>query len=64
MNKWWRIGITLFVSLLMPTLENLAERLGDFVHTDKWMHVYSVFGYFLFLMIISGAYFWLRKRSE
>lgn len=54
----------LIVSLMMPILEKLAERLGVFVHSDKWMHLYSFYGYLLFLTIISGVYFWLKKRSE
>jgi hypothetical protein len=62
-NRWGKAGIILFVSLLMTILEKLAERLGVFAHSDKWMHVYSFFGYLLFLTIISGVYFSLKKRS-
>jgi hypothetical protein len=62
-NRWRRAGIILFVSLLMPILEKLSERLGVFVHSDKWMHLYSFFGYLLFLTIISGIYFWLKIRN-
>lgn len=62
-NRWGRVGIIICVSLLMPILEKIAERLGVFVHSDKWMHLYSFFGYLLFFTIISGVYFWLKKRS-
>lgn len=62
-NRWGRVGIIICVSLLMPIFEKIAERLGVFVHSDKWMHLYSFFGYFLFFTIISGVYFWLRKKS-
>jgi hypothetical protein len=62
-NGWGIAGIILFVSLSMPILEQIAERLGVFVHSDKWMHVYSFFGYLLFLTIISGVYLGLKKRS-
>ncbi len=62
-NRWRRAGIILFVSLLMPISEKLSERLGVFVHSDKWMHLYSFFGYLLFLTIISEIYFWLKKRN-
>ncbi|WP_374019679.1 CBO0543 family protein [Paenibacillus thiaminolyticus] len=62
-NGWGKAGIILFVSLLMPILEKLAERLGLFAHSDKWLHLYSFFGYLLFFTIISGVYFWLKKRS-
>lgn len=62
-NGWRRAGIILFVSLLMPILETLAERAGLFVHSDTWMHVYSFFGYLLFFTIISVVYLGLKKRS-
>ncbi|WCF09749.1 hypothetical protein NDS46_07800 [Paenibacillus thiaminolyticus] len=62
-NRWGRVGIIICVSLLMPIFEKIAERLGMFVHSDKWMHLYSFFGYLLFFTIISGVYFWLKKRS-
>jgi hypothetical protein len=62
-NGWGIAGIILFVSLSMPILEQIAERLGVFVHSDKWMHVYSFFGYLLFLTLISGVYLGLKKRS-
>ncbi|MDG0871729.1 hypothetical protein L5D93_03995 [Paenibacillus thiaminolyticus] len=62
-NRLGKAAIILFISLLMPIFEKIAERLGVFVHSDKWMHVYSFFGYLLFFTIISGVYFWLRKKS-
>ncbi|WP_284657052.1 CBO0543 family protein [Paenibacillus thiaminolyticus] len=62
-HRWGRVGIIICVSLLMPIFEKIAERLGMFVHSDKWMHLYSFFGYLLFFTIISGVYFWLKKRS-
>lgn len=54
-----RAGIILLVSLLTPTMEKAAERLGLFVHSEEWLHEYSFFGYLLFFSIISGVYFWL-----
>jgi hypothetical protein len=63
-NFWWRAGIILFVSLWMPILEKLAEQLGVFLHSDKWMHLYSFLGYLLFLTIISRVYFWLKQSNE
>ncbi|MFD0713547.1 CBO0543 family protein [Paenibacillus sp. GCM10027626] len=60
-NKWWRAGLILLVSLLMPILEKLAERLGMFAHSDQWMHEYSFFGYLLFCTIIWGGYSWLSS---
>ncbi|MFD0696336.1 CBO0543 family protein [Paenibacillus sp. GCM10027628] len=63
MNRWGKTGMILFVSLLIPILEKLAERLGVFLHSDKWIHLYSFFGYLLFLTLISGIHFWLKKES-
>ncbi len=56
--------LILFVSLLVPVMEKWAEQLGFFAHTDKWLHVYSFFGYFLFFTIISAVYFWLGKKEK
>ncbi|WP_286228815.1 CBO0543 family protein [Neobacillus mesonae] len=61
-NKWGRRGILLFVSLLVPILEKLAEELGFFVHTDSWQHIYSFVGYLLFLSIIDAYHHRLEKR--
>ncbi|WHY84162.1 CBO0543 family protein [Neobacillus novalis] len=60
-NKWGRAGLILFASLLMPIFEKFAEELGFFVHSNQWEHLYTFFGYFLFLSIISGFYQWLEK---
>lgn len=62
-NRWGKACIILFVSLLMPMLERFAERLGMFVHSEKWMHSYSFFGYLLFLTVIAVVYTWLKKRE-
>lgn len=63
-NSWGRAGIILFISLMMPILEILAEQLGLFVHSDQWKHLYSFFGYLLFLIIISRVYFYLKKEMD
>lgn len=60
-NRWLRAGLILLISLWMPILEKLAERLGMFAHSDQWMHIYSFFGYLLFFTIIWGVYFWLSS---
>ncbi|TMV49169.1 hypothetical protein FE783_15955 [Paenibacillus mesophilus] len=62
-NGWGRAGLILFVSLLMPIMEKSAERLGLFVHSEKWLHLYSFFGYLLFFTIISVVYLGLKNRS-
>ncbi len=62
-KKWGRIGIILFVSLLMPVGEKLAEALGLFRHSEQWEHIYSFFGYLIFWSVIYGFYRWLEQRD-
>nr|WP_240465403.1 sporulation protein [Neobacillus thermocopriae] len=54
----------LFISLLMPIMERLSEMFGWFAHSEKWEHIYSFFGYMLFLSFIYGFYLWLEKEKE
>lgn len=61
---WGRTGIVLLISLLMPILEKLAEKLGFFTHSDKWHHLYTFFGYILFLSLIATFYHWMGKRPS
>jgi hypothetical protein len=63
-NGWGKAGIILFVSLLMPILERLAEELGMFVHSNKWEHIYTFFGYLLFLTIITLFFQWLESIKK
>lgn len=60
-NKWGRVGIILFVSLLMPIFEKFAEELGLFRHSEQWQHIYTFFGYLLFWTVIYGFYRFLEK---
>ncbi|MGG3470962.1 CBO0543 family protein [Neobacillus pocheonensis] len=62
-NQWGKAGIILFVSLLMPIFEKLAEELGWFVHSEEWKHVYSFVGYLVFLSIITFYFLWLEKQK-
>ncbi|NRD80247.1 hypothetical protein HPT25_23275 [Bacillus sp. BRMEA1] len=63
-NHWGKAGIVLFVSLLMPILEKLSEMLGFFVHTNRWQHIYTFFGYLLFLTIITIYFHWLEPIQK
>ncbi|MFK9092807.1 CBO0543 family protein [Bacillus salipaludis] len=64
LNKWGKAGVILFVSLLMPIFEKFAEELGWFVHADGWKHLYTCFGYLLFLTIITVFYEGMAKRNS
>ncbi|WP_338036768.1 CBO0543 family protein [Neobacillus thermocopriae] len=59
-----KAGMILFISLLMPIMERLSEMFGWFAHSEKWEHIYSFFGYMLFLSFIYGFYLWLEKEKE
>ncbi|MED4229240.1 CBO0543 family protein [Neobacillus cucumis] len=61
LTNWGKIGVILLVSLLMPIFEKLTEMLGWFTHTEDWKHIYTVFGYFLFLTIVLAFHEWMRK---
>lgn len=64
LNKWGRMGVILFVSLLMPILEKLAEVLGLFKHTVEWKHIYTFFWYLLFLSVVTAFFQWLEKEEK
>jgi hypothetical protein len=61
-NKWGRLGLILFLSLLAPILERLAEACGLFIHSNDWKHLYSFFGYLVFLTITYRIYLWTNPR--
>ncbi|WP_246145533.1 CBO0543 family protein [Bacillus rubiinfantis] len=63
-TKWGKLGIILFISLLVPILEKLAEQLGYFVHSENWQHIYSFFGYLFFLIWIDHFNHWVKSRKS
>jgi len=62
-NKWGKMGLILFISLLMTIFEKFSELIGWFAHANTWNHLYTFFGYLLFLMIIYSFYMGLAKRK-
>ncbi|WP_066256338.1 CBO0543 family protein [Neobacillus drentensis] len=63
-NRWGKVGLILFISLLMPIFEKFAEVIGWFEHTKNWKHLYTFFGYLLFLTMIYLFYTWMEKRKD
>jgi hypothetical protein len=51
-TKWGKVGILLFLSLLMPIFERFSELFGLFAHSSEWKHIYSFFGYLVFFLFI------------
>lgn len=62
-NKWGKVGLIIFISLLMSIFERLSEVMGWFEHAENWEHLYSFFGYLLFLTFIYSFYCWMAKRK-
>ncbi|MFE8694861.1 CBO0543 family protein [Cytobacillus sp. FJAT-53684] len=52
MKNWKIVVFILVLSLIMAVFEKQAEVLGFFVHHHSWKHLYSLFGYSLYLTII------------
>jgi hypothetical protein len=62
-NRWGKVGLILFISMLMPIFEKFAEVMGWFEHTANWKHLYTFIGYLLFLTLIYLFYTWMKKRK-
>jgi hypothetical protein len=63
-NNWGKVGLILFLSLLMSIFEKLAEQFGWFVHSNEWKHLYTFFGYLFFLTIIYLFNRLMEKQRE
>ncbi|MFK4293677.1 hypothetical protein ABH955_004984 [Bacillus sp. RC240] len=60
------VSRTLFIILIglcASIFEQVAERLGLFVHSTDWQHSYSLFGYMLFLFFIWKVYQSIINKS-
>ncbi|MFA2807486.1 CBO0543 family protein [Bacillus mycoides] len=58
------VSRTLFIILIglcASIFEQVAERLGLFVHNGHWHHAYSLFGYIIFFSLIWKLYTWMQK---
>ena len=59
-NGRQKVGVILLISLLMSIAEKQVEALGFFAHHESWIHMYSFFGYFIYLTWIDFFYRWLK----
>ncbi|MGX1982991.1 CBO0543 family protein [Thermolongibacillus altinsuensis] len=60
--KTWKKGVFIVtISLIMMISEKRSEAIGWFAHNDQWDHLYSFFGYSLFLTIIWKFYRWMSS---
>jgi hypothetical protein len=62
-NKWGRVGLIIFISLVMPISERFFELFGWFIHSNDWKHMYTFFGYLIFLTFIYQFFQWSNKRK-
>ncbi|HFJ9371606.1 hypothetical protein CN445_09625 [Bacillus cereus] len=63
-KKLSTISRTLFIisiGVCASIFEQIAERLGLFVHSTDWQHSYSLFGYIIFFSLIWKFYNWMLK---
>jgi hypothetical protein len=56
LQRWYRAGFILLVSLIMAVGEKFAETLGLMTHVEAWRHSYTFIGYLIFLSIIYTFY--------
>ncbi|PEM48200.1 hypothetical protein COL68_21330 [Bacillus wiedmannii] len=56
LSKVSRILFIISIGICASLFEQIAERLGLFVHSANWRHSYSLFGYMLFLFFIWKFY--------
>jgi hypothetical protein len=62
-SRWGRVGIILFLSLVMPVAERFFELLGYFEHSDQWQHIYTFFWY-LFLFTVCFMFYQLNNKES
>ncbi|MBA2876103.1 CBO0543 family protein [Thermaerobacillus caldiproteolyticus] len=60
--KTWKKGVFIGTASLIMTLgEKRSEALGWFAHNDQWEHIYSFFGYLIFMIIVWKFYRWMNS---
>lgn len=52
------------LAVIMSVFEKLSELFGLFVHDPSWMHVYSFFGYAIYLSLILIVYELTKKPDS
>ncbi|WP_343206514.1 CBO0543 family protein [Bacillus sp. B15-48] len=56
-----RMILIFLLGLFMSIFERIAESFGLFVHNDSWKHIYSFFGYSVFLLFSYFFYRWINR---
>ncbi|MEH7387763.1 CBO0543 family protein [Bacillus sp. JJ1521] len=63
LNFVGKIGAVLLLASIMTSGEKLSEGFGWFLHDPEWKHIYSLFGYtiYLSLLLIVYSFFSMKK---
>ncbi|WP_409271334.1 CBO0543 family protein [Neobacillus sp. SCS-31] len=59
-NPLPRIALILVMSLFMAAMEKTSETLGLMEHHQSWKHIYTFYGYTIFLTIVYLYYKWKK----
>jgi hypothetical protein len=52
------------VGSVMPFVEETTEKWGWFVHSEDWKHIYSFFGYMVYLSFIWTFHRWYKQLNR
>lgn len=63
-NMAGKIGLVLFLSLLMPIFEKISEICGLFVHSVSWKHIYTFWGFIAFFFILYLFDRWVENKRN
>nr|WP_087974817.1 CBO0543 family protein [Oceanobacillus rekensis] len=64
LHKLPRYLFLFICSLFVYIAEQTAEQYGLFIHSTYWKHEFSLFGYFLFLIVIWKFYSWFENGQR
>lgn len=64
MPVWSRLIFILLLSILASIMEKFAEQWGFFSPSNQWNPIYSLIGYFLFLLLMWGFFSWSNVQGN
>ncbi|WP_370529711.1 CBO0543 family protein [Alkalihalobacillus sp. AL-G] len=61
MTGFLRSCFVLTIGFIMMMIEVLSERIGLLTHSSQWNHIYSFFGYIIFIFLIWNLFQWYES---
>jgi hypothetical protein len=58
LSSWKRGSVIVILSMVMTFVEKISEKFGWFIHGGEWRHLYSLFGYTIFMWLVWKFYRW------